>query len=134
MGVEPSAHPILLVEDDVELRDVLIVLFELNGYVVVGAADGVEALSLMRGGLRPSLIIFDLMMPNKPGWEFRAEQLADPELATIPTVAVSAAVRGDGLQKALQVDTFLAKPLDVDKLLAIAAAHCPRDPNVEEPT
>ena len=43
-------------------------------------------------------------------------------------VAVSAAVRGDGLQKALQVDTFLAKPLDVDKLLAIAATHCPRNP------
>ena len=42
-------------------------------------------------------------------------------------------VRGDGLQKALQVDTFLAKPLDVDKLLAIAATHCPRDPKAEGP-
>jgi CheY-like chemotaxis protein len=128
------ANPILLVEDDVELRDVLIVLFELNGYAVVGAQDGVEALTLMRNGLKPSLIIFDLMMPNKPGWEFRAEQLADPELAGIPTVAVSAAVRGEGLQRALQVDTFLAKPLDVDKLLAIAAMHCPREPNSEEPS
>lgn len=133
--MDTTAHPILLVEDDVELRDVLIVLLELNGYAVVGAADGVEALTLLRGGLRPSLIVFDLMMPNKPGWEFRAEQLADPALATIPTVAISAAVRGDGLQRALQVDTFLAKPLDVDRLLDIAATYCSRDAaKAEEPS
>ncbi len=121
-----SGRPILLVEDDTELRDVLTVLLELNGYDVVGAADGIEALALLRSGLRPGLIVFDLMMPNKPGWEFRAEQLADPELATIPTVAVSAAVRGDNLKRALQVETFLAKPLDVDELLTLAARHCPR--------
>jgi CheY-like chemotaxis protein len=107
----------------------------MNGYAVVGMADGVEALSILRSGLLPALIVFDLMMPNKPGWEFRAEQLADPELADIPTVAISAAVRGEGLQRALQVDTFLAKALDVDKLLAIAAAHCRRrDTDPENPS
>ncbi|HEV7732774.1 MAG TPA: response regulator [Candidatus Binatia bacterium] len=121
-----TGQPILLVEDDTELRDVLTVLLELNGYEVVGAADGIEALTLLRGGLRPGMIVFDLMMPNKPGWEFRAEQLADPELAAIPSVAVSAAVRGENLKRALQVETFLPKPLDVDTLLALAAKHCPR--------
>jgi CheY-like chemotaxis protein len=126
MTVGAASHPILIVEDDTDLRDVMTVMLELNGHEVIGAADGVEALALLRLGLRPCLIVFDLMMPNKPGWEFRAEQLADPELAGIPAVAISAAVQGRGLQRALQVDTFLAKPLDVDRLLEVAAAHRPQ--------
>jgi two-component system response regulator MprA len=70
--------------------------------------------------------VFDLVMPNKSGWEFRAEQLADPELAKIPSVAISAAVQGDSMRATLQVEALLPKPLDLAVLLALVARYCPR--------
>jgi CheY-like chemotaxis protein len=127
MGIVTDEPPsVLVVDDDDELRDVLIALLEVNGYRAVGAGDGAEALALLRDGARPSLIVFDLMMPRKTGLEFRAEQLGDPALAGIPAVAMSAAVQGESMRKALQVDELLTKPLDVDALLALVARHCQR--------
>jgi len=124
--VGEGGHQILLVEDDDELRDVLVVLFEMNGWEVVAAANGDDALGHLREGLRPCMIVFDLVMPGKGGWEFRAAQLADPALAPIPAVAISAAVQGPTMQRVLQVEDFLPKPIDVDRLLACVERHCPR--------
>ena len=124
---EPQAgsRPVLIVDDDGELRDVLLVLCELRGRAAVAVPSAEEAMTRMRDGLRPSLIVFDLVMPGKGGWEFRAEQLADPSLADIPAVAMSAAVRGESIQKMLQVEALLPKPLDVDRLLELIERHCP---------
>jgi two-component system, chemotaxis family, chemotaxis protein CheY len=122
-----SSHtdrPVLIVEDDDELRDVLIVACEMNGHAAIGCASADEALAQLRGGLRPCLIVFDLVMPNKSGWEFRAEQLADSELAAIPSVATSAAVQGDTMRETLQVEALLPKPIDMDRLLALIERHC----------
>src|SRR5580765_7790969 len=81
---------ILLVEDDFDMRDALIPILEYAGHHVVGAANGREALEQLRAGPKPSLILLDLMMPVMNGTEFRAEQLRDPALASIPVVVVSA--------------------------------------------
>ena len=116
-------HPVLIIEDEDELRDVLLVACELHGRTAIGVSGADEALDRLRGGLRPCLIVFDLVMPNKSGWEFRAEQLADPELAVIPSVAISAAVQGDSMRATLQVEALLPKPIDMDVLLALVARH-----------
>ena len=120
-----ASRPVLIVEDDDELRDVLIVACELQGCTAIGVSGADEALDRLRGGLRPGLIVFDLVMPNKSGWEFRAEQLADPALAAIPSVAMSAAVRGASLRATLQVEALLPKPIDMDVLLELVARYCP---------
>ena len=119
-------HPVLIIEDEDELRDVLLVACELHGRTAIGVSGADEALDRLRGGLRPCLIVFDLVMPNKSGWEFRAEQLADPELAAIPSIAISAAVQGDSMRATLQVEALLPKPIDMDVLLALVARYCPR--------
>ena len=124
---DPEAtRPVLIIEDEAELRDVLIVACELHGRTAIGVGGADEALDRLRSGLRPGLIVFDLVMPNKSGWEFRAEQLADPELASIPSIAMSAAVQGDSMRATLQVEALLPKPIDMDVLLALVARYCPR--------
>ena len=87
----PSAHTILVVEDDPDVRRALTELLASEGYEVAATADGGEALQTLRGGLRPAVILLDLMMPNCDGWDFRREQLEDPAFATVPVVLVTAA-------------------------------------------
>jgi CheY-like chemotaxis protein len=78
--------PILIVEDDPHGQDILARVLRKAGYAVIGARDGVEALRVLRGGLRPWLILLDLVMPAMDGWQFRAAQLKDDTLARIPVV------------------------------------------------
>jgi len=100
-------------------------LLESQGYAVVGAADGREALALLRGGgFRPGLIILDLTMPVMDGWEFRAAQLDDAELASIPVMVFSAHHAARQAAGTLGAVTALAKPLDVDELLRVVGAYC----------
>ena len=85
------AHTILVVEDDPDVRRALTELLASEGYKVAATADGDEALQTLRGGLRPAVILLDLMMPNCDGWDFRREQLEDPTFASVPVVLVTAA-------------------------------------------
>jgi len=108
---------VLLVEDDFDLRDALIPVLEYDGHQVVGAANGREALEQLRSGQRPSLILLDLMMPEMDGSQFRAEQLRDPELASIPVVVVSADAYAEQKAAVLGAVACLRKPVDIDDLL-----------------
>jgi DNA-binding response OmpR family regulator len=121
-------HPscLLVVEDD---HDILLSLqdaLEMEGYHVATAHTGREALDALKKGLRPDLILLDLMMPEVSGWAFRAAQRADAELASIPVVIVS----GQGLSShdvaELGVAGYLPKPLDLDELLGTVARFVPR--------
>lgn len=85
-----ARHRILVVDDDIDLRETLISVLEESGYDVVGAENGVAALSALRTGPRPSLVLLDLMMPVMDGPTFRLEQLKDPAIADIPVVVISA--------------------------------------------
>jgi CheY-like chemotaxis protein len=118
MNLPPHA-PVLIIEDDPDIRDLLSSVLVLEGYEVVTAADGAQGLDQLRDA-RPSLILLDLMMPAMDGWEFRRQQLLDPSLARVPTVILS----GDGRleAKAASLGTpFLRKPVDLDALLAVVA-------------
>src|SRR6266446_9079911 len=73
---------ILIVEDDADVRGALSAVLEGEGYRVVEAAHGQEALQHLRADARGfCMILLDLWMPVMNGWEFRAEQLKDPTLA-----------------------------------------------------
>jgi CheY-like chemotaxis protein len=110
---------ILVVEDDAATRDALVLILSDRGFTVLGAANGQEALGVLRGATRPDLILLDLMMPIMDGWQFRREQGRDPALAAIPVVVLSA--DGNVQQKAasLRAADYLQKPVDVEHLLEV---------------
>jgi two-component system, chemotaxis family, chemotaxis protein CheY len=85
-----SHRPILIVDDDLVFRESIQGLLELEGYPVALASDGEDALRQLRLGLDPCLILFDVSMPGKDGFQFRTEQLADSRFASIPTIVWSA--------------------------------------------
>src|SRR5262249_24356296 len=113
----PDGKTILIVEDDRATRESLGLILGAQGYSILGAGNGREALDLLRAGPHPDLILVDLMMPVMDGWEFRREQTGDAALAGIPVVVLSA--DGSVRQKAaaLHADGYLQKPVDVESLL-----------------
>jgi CheY-like chemotaxis protein len=114
---------ILVVDDDPDIRETLAELLQEEGYAVASAAHGAEALSALRTDPRPGLILLDLMMPIMDGWQFRAEQKKDPELASIPVVIISATGR-DEFVSSLGAAQFLKKPINLEQLLAAVEQHC----------
>jgi CheY-like chemotaxis protein len=117
-------HVVLVVEDDPDIRATLCEALEDNGYSAVGAANGAEALEYLRGGAEPPcLILLDLMMPVMDGQTFRTEQRADPQLANIPVVVISA-YRDVERQANDLAAGFLQKPVRLETLLETARKHC----------
>ncbi|MBI4509317.1 MAG: response regulator [Deltaproteobacteria bacterium] len=114
----PAPRRILLVEDDPDMRETLAdSLRMLGGHEVVAVQNGVEALTYLRNAEKPELIVLDLMMPVMDGWEFRLEQRRDPKLAETPVLAISA--DSSCKARAIDAEAYLAKPIDVDQLLAV---------------
>lgn len=108
---------ILVVEDDADIRSALCSTLEHQGYVVRAVPDGMQALLRLRDGERPAMILLDLVMPVMNGAEFRSAQLADPTLASIPVVVLSADRRLRELAAELGAAAALAKPFVLRELL-----------------
>jgi CheY-like chemotaxis protein len=120
---------VLVVDDDAGIRDLLTELLEEEGYQVVGAANGLEAINhLHRGTERPCIILLDLMMPVMNGWQFRNTQQQDPGLATIPVVVLSA--RNDIQQQASLINAaaHIMKPINLISLLDTVNRYCAGNP------
>ena len=83
--------PVLLVDDDAAVRRTIARFLEFEGFVVVEAGNGLEALNYLRTGASASVIVLDLRMPVMDGWAFRREQRLDPRLEHIPVVIMSGA-------------------------------------------
>jgi CheY-like chemotaxis protein len=91
MSVGPrSEKVVLVVEDDAVVRGAMRMVLEWEGYQVACASDGQEALDYLRTSAPPSLILLDVMMPGVDGWRFQKERQADPTLAGVPVVIISA--------------------------------------------
>jgi CheY-like chemotaxis protein len=125
-NVTPEAQRglVLIVEDNADVRTAMKTLLELEAYRVEAAGDGEAALRLLRSGLKPGLILLDLAMPGKNGFQFRAEQLQDPTLARIPVVVYSGVGNADEKAATLGIAAFLHKPIEIDELLDLVARHC----------
>jgi CheY-like chemotaxis protein len=109
---------VLIVDDDRAIRDAVRELLETEGYEVVEAANGSAALARLSSGLRPSVIILDLMMPAMDGWDFRSEQLRHPELKTVPVVIITAVgFSVDTLRKQFGEVGVLLKPVSPQQVL-----------------
>jgi CheY-like chemotaxis protein len=111
---------ILVVDDDVDCREMLAELLSNEGYVIEIAANGRQALEQLNHS-RPALIILDLMMPVMSGWEFRARQKNDPRLESLPVVVMSAS----GLVHDIEADAVVRKPIDFGFLLSLVKQNCP---------
>ena len=118
-----SQDVVLVVEDDVDTAEALSQLLEIRGYRSVVGRNGQEALDLLRSGNRPCLILLDIMMPVKNGWDVREELLADRDLAAIPIVVVTADIAAIAKATSLQVP-LLPKPIDPSKLMATIERYC----------
>ncbi len=123
MAASTVAHrPVLIVEDDADLREMMAQLLALEGYVATTVANGLEALEYLERGDKPDVILLDLMMPVMDGWEFRRQQQAVPTLANVPVIILSAIDQ----RRAAEVDAaaFIKKPLDFDRLLELVRRFC----------
>ena len=128
MTALPDA-PILVIDDEPDVREAAVAVLENEGYCAVGANNGRVAYDLLRtGSVRPYIIVLDLMMPVMDGWGFRAVQMCDPQLATIPVIVLSAAGRFDvaAAAESLRAVAGMEKPVDWDELLRLVEEHCKR--------
>ncbi len=117
VSAQQGRNVILIVEDDDAIQETLgEILFD-EGYQVVGAFNGRQALEYLQAGLTPRLILLDLMMPVMSGWEFRAQQQRDPTLSGIPVVVISGDANVDAAAATLRVAGHLHKPIDISQLL-----------------
>lgn len=120
---------VLIVEDDADTRQLLTTLLAAQGFHVVAAEDGLEALHLLRTVRHrdphvPCLVLLDLSMPRLGGNEFRRAQLGDPNVAGIPVAIMSGAVDAETRAKKLGAVATLTKPLDFDALLGVVRRFC----------
>lgn len=116
------AKTILVVEDDPDIRETVALVLEEAGFVVETAPHGAAALTRLREGSAPSLILLDLMMPVMNARQFLEERARDARLEAIPVLLLTAA--GEARSFDLGVRAVLRKPFSLDALLELVQAHC----------
>jgi CheY-like chemotaxis protein len=117
-----SPPTVFVIEDDADTRDMIARFLQLEGFAVETAANGRQALDRLDKGAHACVILLDLMMPVMDGWEFRRRQIEDAVLAKIPVIVFSAA--GRDRMRQIDADDYLAKPVDLEELLASVNRHC----------
>ena len=111
-------HKILITDDDPVIIELLQVNLGFEGYDVITASDGLEAVE-RAGRELPDLVILDIMMPRMDGWTARAELLKDPRTAEIPVIFLSARAQQADLRKGYEagVAAYITKPFEPVELL-----------------
>ena len=120
------SHPVLLVEDDDEVRNGMREVLYSQGFDVAGARDGLEALRILGRGFRPCVILLDLVLPHLDGFLFREYQHANAPWADIPIIVFSGM---DDLPSRIRdlkpaPAAWFKKPVDLDALRLAIAQHC----------
>ena len=108
---------VLLVDDNDGIRETLEAFLEMEGYLVITAKDGEEALEkLCSLAELPAVVFLDLWMPRLDGFGFRSRQLALPRIADIPVVIMSGDYLNSEQQQLLRPDGIILKPFDLDDI------------------
>jgi DNA-binding response OmpR family regulator len=111
-----TTRTLLLVEDDLDVRDTLQDLLEEEGFDVVPAANGKQAIDFLTLNQPPGadLVILDLMMPMVSGWEVLERMTGDDRLSDIPVIVLSAVTA----EPPPRAQGFVRKPFTIEQLVA----------------
>ena len=125
MDVAAQACKVLVVDDDPNIRRLIVVALKRDGYSFVEASNGRDALDAMRNE-HPDVVVLDLMMPVLSGWDVLRERSHDAELLKIPVIVVSAN-RDPEVATAMSsgICAFLPKPFDIGALSALVRSCIP---------
>ena len=114
--------PVLVVDDNDDIRESLRSFLEEEGFAVATASSGVEAFERLGSGLKPGLILLDVMMPEMSGLEVLQKLRNDTTNADIPVAVMSGSFDGDVPPPTY----FLRKPFELDRVITIVNKHCYR--------
>nr|MBN1228137.1 response regulator [Anaerolineae bacterium] len=115
-----SVTRVVCVEDESDMIELVKLILSKQGIEVFGAEGGQAGLEMIRNR-RPDLVLLDLMMPDMDGWEVYQTMKADPSLANIPVIIVTA--KAQSIDKVLglhiaKVDDYITKPFGPAELIA----------------
>jgi two-component system phosphate regulon response regulator PhoB len=132
-GTTTGMGKVLVVDDDAALRHMLHFFFELNGYQVLTAENGAEALSLADKE-RPDAIILDLVMPLMDGFEFLRLLRKNPATRDIPVIVVSVRDTEEDIARGweLGADFYLTKPFRLSELFSVVRNLTAAQPTPEQ--
>jgi CheY-like chemotaxis protein len=124
-----AGRTILLVEDNLHNRRIFTSVLTHYGFEVREAVNGAEAVELARS-VRPALILMDLSLPVLDGWEATRRIKGDPELRTIPIIALTAHAMSGDEGRALDAgcDGYLSKPISPKKVVTAVQEMLARRP------
>jgi CheY-like chemotaxis protein len=113
--------PILVVDDDPDVRQAIVDTLQDEGYQVVESSGGKEALAYLRSHSPPSLIFLDWNMAPMNAPQFMDEFTSDPAFQGVPVVLVTADVHASQKAATSRYDGFVSKPINLDTLFSIVA-------------
>ena len=126
--------PILVVDDEDDIRNLLVLQLQRDGFTAVAAANGPDALELAQR-VSPSLVILDLMLPGMAGTEVCRRLRADPSTRDVPIIMLSA--RSDEVDRVVGfevgADDYVTKPFSARELLLRVRAVLRRTPPADLP-
>ena len=114
--------PVLVVDDDHQMRDAVVFMLDAYGFEGLQAAHGEDALRILRNRPDVRVIVLDLEMPVMDGPAFRRVQLGDPDLAAIPVIVLSAHPDRSRLGQSLAVDASFCKSVAPETLITFITA------------
>ncbi len=116
--------PVLIIEDDDDLREALVESLVDEGFRAFATDDGHQALAMLRDGrLAPVVIVLDLLMPRMDGLTFLRHQDLEPTLRAIPVIVLSAH-RDHPVDVTTLAYEILAKPVSLDRLFVLVRERC----------
>ena len=125
MAVAPQAPLILVVDDSITVRRVTQRLLQREGYRVVMAADGLQALERLQDE-RPAVVLSDIEMPRMDGFDLARNIRADARLVGLPIVMITSRIAEKHREHAMSlgVDHYLGKPYSEDELMGLVRHYC----------
>jgi hypothetical protein len=119
--VKTNTDTILVIDDDLAVRDLMSRSLTKLGFRVVAAASGEEGFQLAKQ-LHPLVITLDVIMPDWDGWTVLNKLKADSELAEIPVIMVTI-VDNEAMGRDLGASSYLIKPVDRERLVTLIERH-----------